>query len=153
VQDTPHNEYICCWQRVLDEVARVEAQPVAEAVRVDVFFEEWPDGRQVEASAREVVVGLGHLYRQGALGRSDVHEGLVSVPRELVGYRHRRAEAGAAHGFEETLEAGWVGVKGGEEVLPTFRFVLGLSGAQRLGERALERVQPRVGHLEQAPDV
>jgi hypothetical protein len=36
---------------------------------------------------------------------------------------------------------------------PCFCFVLGLSGSQRLGERAPERIQPRVGHLEDAPDV
>src|SRR5918999_5320246 len=122
-------------------------------MRFDVFFEERTDGWQVETSTREVSVGLRHQYRQSALSRSDVHEGLVSIRRELVGYRHRRAHGSASHRFDKILEPGWVGIKSGEEVPPCFCFVLGLSGPQRLRERTPERIQPRIGHLKQAPDV
>ncbi len=71
VQDVAHHKNVCRRQWVLEEVARVEAQPVTKAMRVDVFLEGRADGRQIEPAARKMVVGQRNLYRQSALGRPE----------------------------------------------------------------------------------
>ncbi len=148
MQDAPPHENVRRGQRIIEEVARVEAQPVVETVRLDVPLEDRTNGWKIKPAAREVVVGQRNLDRQPTLRRPDVHEGLVPIPRELAHDRHRRSHADARHGLEEAFETARIGVKGSEKVLPPFRLVLRLAGAQCLGERTPEWVQSGVGHLE-----
>jgi hypothetical protein len=63
VQDVAHHEDVRRGQWVLEEVARIEAQPVAKTVRVDVFLEDRTDGWQIKPSARKMVVGQRYLDR------------------------------------------------------------------------------------------
>ena len=94
-----------------------------------------------------------HLHGYGALGRSNIHESFVITPGEFSGNGPRRRQAETGHGGEEEAEADRVGVDRVKKVLAAFDLVLRLARAQAMGERAPERIQSGVGHLQHASDV
>jgi hypothetical protein len=51
MQDVAHHEDVRRGQRVLEEVSRIEAQPLPKTVRVDVFFKDRTDGWQIKPLA------------------------------------------------------------------------------------------------------
>ena len=62
--------------------------------------------------------------------------------------------AHAGHGFEELLEPRRFGVKSCERIgAAVSRLVLRKSRSERRGETAPKRIQPAVGHLENATDI
>jgi hypothetical protein len=76
------------------------------------------------------------------------------LPVELPRDRRGGGEAQAGHAGEELAQARGVAVERAEEVVAAVAdLVLRLAGAQALGQRAPERVQPRVAHLEDAAGV
>jgi hypothetical protein len=153
VQDVTHDQHVGARQLVGEEVARVEAQPLAEPGRRDVLVEEGAYRRQVEASPADVLVGERDLYRDATLRTSDVDHRLVALPREGGGDRPRRARAETAHRLEEAAQPGRLGIERLEEVAPRLGLVLRHAGAQSLGERVPEPEEARVHHLEDPPEV
>ena len=84
MQDVPHHEHVRLGQRVGEEVARREAQALAEPEASDVSLEDRRDRGQVETAARDVLVRQRDLHRHGAFGAADVDHGLVIAPGELA---------------------------------------------------------------------
>ena len=83
MEDVSHHEHVGFRQLVREEVAGGEPEPFLHAVVFDVVLEDRRHLGQVEADAREVLVRERDLHREVALGRPDVDERLVLVPREL----------------------------------------------------------------------
>ena len=93
------------------------------------------------------------LDRHGALGAADVDDAAVILPGELGRDRLPGADADAGHRARELRQPLRVGVERREEVLAALGLVLRLAGAQALGQRPPEPVQPGVRHLQHAADV
>src|SRR5277367_3499541 len=95
-----------------------------------------------------------HLRNQVALGSSHIHGGAIFAPREFASDCQVGAMAHAGHGFQELLEPCRFGVKSYERIGATVsRLVLRKSRSERRGETAPKRIQPAVGHLENATDI
>src|SRR6267378_2484711 len=84
VRDVPHHQHVGSGERIAEEVARDETETIGETVRADVFLEDRLYGRQIVPTSGEVPVPLGHVNRKSALRRSDVVEGPVTLPGELL---------------------------------------------------------------------
>src|SRR5207302_11086213 len=82
VQDVSHAQYVRARERIGEEVARQEAQPVGESCLSDVFVEERLDLGQIEPTTGDVLVGAGDSHRYAALRTADVDERLVALPWE-----------------------------------------------------------------------
>ena len=99
-------------------------------------------------------IGQRHLRNQVALGSSDIHDSAVFAPREFICDCQVGAVAHAGHRFQELLEPRRFGVNGRERVgAAVSRFVLRKSCSERRGEVGPKRIQPLVGHFENATDI
>ena len=122
-------------------------------MRLDVTLVDGADCGQVEVDAREVRVRERDLDGQAALRAADVGEGLVVIPGKLPRDGARRAEAQSRHRAEEPFEPRGVCIERAEEVVAALDLVLRPPRPQRLGQRAPEGVETRVGHLQHAAHV
>src|SRR3989442_8057720 len=69
MEDLAHDEHIGGRQWVLEEVARVEAHPLAQSKRPHVVLEDGANRRQIEPAPREMAMCEGHLHWQSPLRR------------------------------------------------------------------------------------
>src|SRR5437899_8280116 len=124
MEDLAHDEHIGGRQWVLEEVARVEAHPLAQSKRPHVVLEDGANRRQIEPAPREMAMCEGHLHWQSPLRRPNVDERLVGAPRELLGNGDRRAYAAARHARQKAPQALWVTIQRGERILGSRDFAL-----------------------------
>lgn len=155
MEDAAEHQHVGRGQQVAEEVARVEAQPVGEAVFRNVALEDGPDLRQVEAAAGQVRVRLGDLNGQASLRGADIDERPVPPPVEALGYGPRDGQAQPRHPAQHQFEARRVGVERRREefVAAGLGLVLRLAGPERVGQRAPERVAPPVAQPDQPAQV
>ena len=109
---------------------------------------------QVVAGATQVGVAAGQDHGELTGGAADVTDRRVPREVDLLGEGVEVARGDARHGAHELLEARRVAVELLEH--PGTRaldLVLRLACLQRFGQVAPERIEPGVGHLEEATDV
>ena len=109
----PHDQHFSTGQRVLEEVAGMEAEPIREPVLLHITIEGLLEGRQIETTTRQVSVVLRDLNEETALGGTNIDDCLVIVPRELHGERPRHRQGLGRLGFGKTFERRLIGVPGG----------------------------------------
>ena len=154
MKDVAHHDDVSLRDGIVEEAARLEANPRGETVGGDVFLEDRADCGQIKADALKMRIGERDLSDEVALRSADVDDRLVILPGELARDGEVGSAADAAHGAEEVAEAIGVGVEGLEEIVTAVaRLVLWFAGAKRGGEVAPEAVEASVGHLQDAADV
>jgi hypothetical protein len=128
MQDVTHDEDVGGGERVGEEVAGIEPQPVGEPVRGDVVVEDRPSCREVQPAAGQVRVAQRELHWYASFGGADVDDGVIAIPGELLRDRPRGADAEAGHGVQELPEAALILVHR-EEVLACVGLVMRTAGA------------------------
>src|SRR5882757_2243269 len=88
------------------------------------------------------------LDGETAFCATEVDEGVVALPGELVGNGHGCTHADTGHRVHELLELRRIAVKGVEEAIATNGLVLWFTGAKCLGECAPERIEMGGGVVE-----
>src|SRR5262249_53947500 len=110
--------------------------------------------RQVHTGAVEVRMRLQQDHRQSALRGTNIGERVISVPGKDPGESLRGPHAQARHGLHEAAKRFGVEVRTRKRARPTVAdFVLRLTRAKTLRQVSPERIESRVGHIEEAPDV
>src|SRR6185437_15174482 len=118
------------------------------------FLEDRFDRREVEADTGEVRMSAGKGRRNHALSRTKIHEGLVVLPWEVGGNGVGRASTYSAHRAQKPSQLLRVGIQRRKQVLSApLALVLQFTGAQRLGERSPEPIEPGICHFQKAADV
>src|SRR5437773_172660 len=153
VEDVSHDENIPLWERIREEVPRLEAKPLLQTERGNVLFEDGANAGQVVPNPGQVRMGEGELYGKPALRGAQVDERAVVPPRELLRYCDGEPHAEPRHSLEKRLQAGGVRVEGREQVLSFLDLVLGPPGPQGLRKGPPEGVQTGIRHLEHPTEV
>ena len=154
MKDVSHHHHVSLRQIVLEEVAGLELQPVCDANSRHVFLEDRRHFREVETRAGEMRIREGDLRRQIALGRADVDERAVVLPRKRVRDRQVRAVADPRHRRQEFPQPRRLGIQRLEQPRRArLHLVLRQPRPQRLGQAAPERVKAVIAHLEDAADI
>src|SRR3954471_477659 len=93
-----------------------------------------------------------HLYRQAALSRAYVAEGVVVFPGELSGDSLSSQHAAGGHRGDEGLESGCIGVERTEMIL-AFRFGRRIARLQRLCQGSPQAVFAAIVLIEASPEI
>ena len=140
-------------QRVGEEVACGEAQPLAELEASDVGIEDRLDRGQVESASCDVFVRQRDLNRHGALGAADVDHAAGDPARETwprsPALRRRWRRSSRAR----TARAAPGPRRAPRRSLARLGLVLRGAGPQTLGQRSPESVQTGIRHLQEPTDV
>ena len=93
MENMAHNQDICSGQWILEEIARLEADPVGHALGANIVLEHRLHDGQIVTDAMQMRMSQRQLDRHGALRRPDVGKGAIIPPRKLLGQRVARPKA------------------------------------------------------------
>src|SRR5262249_13583752 len=102
--------HVCTWQGTCMHVARQKSKPLTQIKRCDVVLKNGLHCCQIVARSRQMRVREGDHDGQYALGRTDIHKCLETLPGEMCGDRDGLSDRYAGHPRQEFPQCLWVAI-------------------------------------------